>query len=705
MLAARPEPAKSSGGISRNCQTGAMRRRSPSQPVLPFKPPMISPIAAEFEQALKRGDVAAAAALARARVDAAPADAGAWHLLGHALDTADQADAAERAFARARQLVPASTRLRFTLAGMCFTAGDWTRAARHFRACAVLEPLWKDAWNNLARAELKRGDAAAALSASARAAALPPEDVATLKLWAIAAELAQAPPADVLAIRERIQRAAPGDPEAEFLLAMAHWALRDHARTHRHLERCLQLAPDYLTARWVAAQLPRQSQFADDAERAAYLQQWRDGIGAIEAMRLDAPIMHAHCEAIMQMHTNFYLAYLGGVFRDEQQRYGAVMQRIARRVCGDAEVTPRPIVRRRRRIGVISGMLQQHSVTKLFMPAFTGLDRERFEVIGFCPRSLRDAWTDRYERELDGFHHGTATPAQWAARIAGADLDVLVYLDVGMYGLTSSLAALRLAPVQAVLWGHPITTGLASMDWFISCAAMEPPDHADHYSEKTLLLPGIGCVFEPPEFTPDAGFLAGIERRPDQVYAACLQTAEKLTPRHDALFAKLLRAAPALCLSFAPGLIGDGLDRFAERLRRACAEAAVDFDARVRVYGRLAQAEFAAVGAGQDFILDALDWSGGVTALETFWLDKPILTLPGRLMRGRHTLAMLEAMAIDELIAADEHDYLARAARLATDADWRAALAARVAERKSLLYRDARAAAALAAWLGEVQPG
>lgn len=665
---------------------------------------MISPIAADFEQAVQRGELVAALTLAQQRTQTAPLDSGAWHCLGHALDALDRPDEAETAFLHARRLAPALIRFRFSLAGACFMRGDWPRAVRHFTACAAVQPEWKDAWTNLARAQIKASQPAAAFAASSRAADLPPADPGTLKLQAICAEMASAPAATVLAIRERIAQVAPNDPESHFLLAMAHWTSRRHAQTHASLRRCLELQPDYLTARWVAAQLPMQTQFHTDDERAAYLDQWRDGISVIEAMALDSPVMQAHCEAIMQMHTNFYLAYLGGVFRAEQQRYGALMERISTRVCGDLQIRSRPIVRTRRRIGVLSGMLQQHSVTKLFMPAFEALDRSRFEVIGYCPGNQRDSWTDRYQRELDGFVQGVAPPRQWAQRLAEADLDVLVFLDIGMHALASSLAALRLAPVQAVLWGHPFSTGLKNMDWFISSAAMEPADYQAHYTERVLLLPGIGCAFAPPEFTPDAALQAQWCRPDGQVRAACLQNAEKLSPRHDALFARLLRAAPALQLSFAPGLLPEGQARFEQRLRDACVAEAVDFDARVRIHGRLSQSAFAAVAASQDFILDSFDWSGGVTALETFWLDKPILTLPGALMRGRHTFAMLKQMQIDELIASSEEDYLQRALRLATDAPWRQQLSARIASSKHLLYRDANAIAALSNWLATVQP-
>lgn len=665
---------------------------------------MISAIAPQFEAALQRNRPDLALAIAQARTATVPEDAGAWHCQGHALEALGQLEAAESAFERARALDPSLIRFRFSLGLMRFQAGDWHAASRHFAACVRVHPDWKDAWMNLARAQFKSGAAAQAQRSAAQASELAPTDSQALLLQIACAEAAGADPADLLALRQRVAGLQPQNAEAQFLLAMAYWTLRQHAAAHASLARCLQIDPDFLSAHWLATQLPPQSQYLDSAERAGFLAHWRAGMQRIAALPLESARLRSHCAAIMQLPTNFHLAYLGEAFVDLQEEYGAVVSRISASICGAAQVPVRPIRRARRRIGVISAMLHQHSVSKLFMPGFLALDRELYEVIGFGLRDARDPWTERYQRELDTLHIGKDSPQNWAQRIASADLDVLVYLDVGMHGLASSLAALRLAPVQAVLWGHPITTGLRTMDWFISCAAMEPADHQRHYSERVLLLPGVGCMFEPPEFSPDPGLLARLRVRGDSVRAACLQNAEKITPVHDPLFAELLARVPDLHLSFVPGLMDSAIPRFRQRLSDACAKRGVDASTRISIHPRMSQAEFAAVTASQDFVLDSMEWSGGVTALETFWLDKPILSLPGQLMRGRHTSAMLGLMQIEDLIALSESDYLERAVRLATDPEWRRQLSARIAERKHRLFRDAGAQNALAAWLAAVQP-
>src|SRR5256885_1044518 len=70
-------------------------------------------------------------------------------------------------------------------------------------------------------------------------------------------------------------------------------------------------------------------------------------------------------------------------------------------------------------------------------------------------------------------------------------VDVLVYTDIGMDTTTYSLAFSRLAPVQCVTWGHPETTGLETIDYFVSSGEMETVEADNHYSERLVRLPSL----------------------------------------------------------------------------------------------------------------------------------------------------------------------------------------------------------------------
>lgn len=593
----------------------------------------------------------------------------------------------------------------FSLGATAFRQQQYAVAVGYFEACIKLRPEWKDAWLNLARAQLRAGRGAAALAAVEQGCALDAGDAAACSLQAVIADSIGADPARVVAIRERHVGLLPNNAEAHYLLAMAYWQAAQLADMHRLLQSCIAIDPDYLVAHWSRLQTESGHHFLDQSAREQFLLDWRQGLAAIEALPLESPALRAHCEAALRLHTNFALAYLAQPLVAEQARYGAVITRMIGNVVG-----PLPAIRssisggRKRRIGVVSRFLYRHSVSKLFMPALLDLDREQFELIGFCPGEYQDDWSAHYRSALAAYHSGVAAPAEWAHRIRAADIDVLLYLDIGMAGMVSNLGALRLAPVQAVFWGHPITSGFATMDWFISSTLMEPADGEQHYTEKLLRLPNLGCVFDPPDFLADAELRHRLQANRGHVHAACLQNAKKLSPQNLRLLIDLLALEPSLHLSFVPALSGQALAEFKHSLGQLCSERGLRHEDRLQVHDFVSQEQFAAIAASQDFILDSLDWSGGVTALEAFWHDRPILTLPGTLMRGRHTAAMLRHMHLNELIASDPVDYLRRARALIADSDWRQHLSTCIHANKYRLYHDPEVNAALADWLGSVQP-
>jgi len=73
-----------------------------------------------------------------------------------------------------------------------------------------------------------------------------------------------------------------------------------------------------------------------------------------------------------------------------------------------------------------------------------------------------------------------------------------------MDSMTLRLAAHRLAPLQVASWGHPITTGLPTIDLYFSGEMLEAPDADTHYRERLVRLPGTGCCTTPIKLTPDA---------------------------------------------------------------------------------------------------------------------------------------------------------------------------------------------------------
>jgi CRISPR-associated protein Csy1 len=255
--------------------------------------------------------------------------------------------------------------------------------------------------------------------------------------------------------------------------------------------------------------------------------------------------------------------------------------------------------------------------------------------------------------------------------------DVVVYPELGMDATTFSVAALRLAPLQCAAWGHPVTTGHPTIDVFFSCAAMEPPGAAAHYTETLVTLPGIGTRYSRPD-VPPAASRASLGLPDGAALFLCPQSLFKIAPDDDALFARVLAEVPDACLVVFEGRHPALTARYRARLEAACERVGVRAGTRIVMLPQCRHDVYLAINRACDAMLDTLRWSGGNTSLDAIACGLPVVTLPGELMRARQSAAMLSLAGVDELVAASVDDYVAKAKRVVGDGAWRASLSARL---------------------------
>ena len=80
------------------------------------------------------------------------------------------------------------------------------------------------------------------------------------------------------------------------------------------------------------------------------------------------------------------------------------------------------------------------------------------------------------------------------------------------------------------------------------------------------------------------------------------------------------------------------------------------------------------------------------------------MTMTGSLMRGRHTMAILKRMGVEETITDTTEDYVSAAVRLVRDPAWRRNVKMKISQNKHRLYRDAACVSALEKFLESVVP-
>ena len=103
-----------------------------------------------------------------------------------------------------------------------------------------------------------------------------------------------------------------------------------------------------------------------------------------------------------------------------------------------------------------------------------------------------------------------------------------------------------------------------------------------------------------------------------------------------------------------------------------------------------------------DVFLDAHGWSGGNTTLEALNLDLPIVTTPGKYMRGRHSAAILKQLDLEDSIAESVDSWVQKASAYANDPALRKASAENIKAASNKAYRDPRVIEGLATSLVEL---
>src|SRR5581483_5321080 len=169
------------------------------------------------------------------------------------------------------------------------------------------------------------------------------------------------------------------------------------------------------------------------------------------------------------LHQPFYLAYQEDDHRVLLERFGRLCSGIMGR-WREREGLPDAPRRAPRgagpiRVGIVSGHFRGGSIWEAVIEGWLrNLDRERFSLHAFHLGAVEDEQTAVARAAVERFESGARGLRQWVQAIADARLDAIVYPEVGLDPLSLKLASLRLAPLQAASWGHPMTTGLPTID-------------------------------------------------------------------------------------------------------------------------------------------------------------------------------------------------------------------------------------------------
>lgn len=618
--------------------------------------------------------------------------------LGNAHRAGDRLEEAAECYRWAAAVDPDDPDILVNLGSALLATGRREDAVHHLERAVVVHPGFADAHFNLGLAYQSLGRRNDAMNSFRRATEADPGHVKAhlvlgrefmnLRRTNEAAALFEHAIASSAGAIERAcaqagQTDAIGDDLAELLAnaGKVYWLQARAEDAKKALAKAVALKPDKVGWRILLALIlpviPKSNEEIADCRRAlaAAIQSFRN-----QHIKLADPLAEVGT-------TNFNLAYHGLPDLNLQRALAVMYLDAYPDLAWTAPHCRRKQTKRGRlRIGVVSAFMHRsHTIGKLNRGLLENLSRERFEVVLFRPRpfasEIEDSLDEDADRAID------LPPSLEAARqaIAAEKPDFLFYPDIGMVPITYFLAFARLAPVQMTSWGHPDTTGIPNLDYFLSPAAAEPADADAHYSERLVRFNDIVTCYRrpvPPDSPPDRRAL-GLPVA-ERLYV-CPQSLFKFHPDFDPVLGDILARDPNGTLVLVDSAVGSRQRSLIEaRFRRAFPTAA----GRVIFLPSMTMEKYLGLLMAADAVLDLPTFSGGNSSLEAFAMGVPVVTWPSNFMRGRVTLACYRQMGIDDLVADSAETYVSIAFRLANDAAFRAVVKRKIAERADRLFEN-----------------
>jgi predicted O-linked N-acetylglucosamine transferase (SPINDLY family) len=633
----------------------------------------------------RAGRLAEAERAYQAIIDRDPSSADALNLLGVIKAQKGELADAERLIGAAMRQMPRAPMILLNYGNVMKAMERHAEAVEHFDRALALAPGYAEAWSNRGNALRGLGRETEALQSFDRALRIAP-DVA--EAWCSRGNVLLGLNRHEEAL-ESYDRALMLRPRLADALAMKALILSHQGRQAEALtclDRALAFSPKHVLSHWIRAfaALPEAAVSQQDATAAS--RQFSERLDELRTLDM------------REAHQGVGLLSLFGLTYQEQDnralfaKHGALAgEAMQRWMDGQRIARPQRERGQRLRLGILSGYLWGHSVWHAILRGLIEhIDRAKVEIHLFHLSSEdQDSETAWARAQCASFTQRQQGLRAWIDAVLERDLDVLFYPEVCVDRLTLKLASLRLAPTQITTWGHPHTTGLPTIDCFLSADAFEPPQAQGHYSERLVRLPRLGCCFTRSEVGAAEVDLAALGIKADAPLLLSPGTAYKYAPQHDWVLPEIAqRLGRCTIVLFAHDKLRVLCDRLRARLEAAFAQRGMPFSDYCVVLPWQDKPAYYALMRRADVMLDTIGFSGFNTVMQAMECSLPVVTREGNFMRGRFGAGILRSVGLDELVAADERAYVDLAVAVASSAERRARLRQSIAERRDRLFND-----------------
>ncbi|WP_246789694.1 tetratricopeptide repeat protein [Bradyrhizobium sp. CCBAU 51765] len=411
------------------------------------------------------------------------------------------------------------------------------------------------------------------------------------------------------------------------LLASCHASQGDIATALEHLDKALELRPDY----------------ADAIERKIFL--------------LD------------------YLSEAGFAVQQAARKswWDAVGANLPRRTLAPRELDPdRRIV-----IGYVASEFRNHSAALTLLPVLRHHDHARFEIICYSCFPLPDEMTERFKPLADVWvDAGQLSDDELADRIQADKVDVLIDVSGHTTGNRLHVFARKPAPIQVTGFGHATGTGLQTMDYVLADPVFIPQSARHLLAEKVHDLPCL-ITIEPVLDVPTSELPM---LRNGHVTFGVFNRIYKISDEAILVWSKVMREVTGSKIIIKHGLLDDPLLRDSLVARFVAHDIAAE---NITCMGSTSRHEHLLAFAKVDISLDTFPQNGGISTWESLYAGVPVVAKLGNGASSRAGGSIVAAVGLDDWVAEDDEGYAAIACKYAAQpahlAKLRTELPARIA--------------------------
>ena len=601
---------------------------------------------------------------------------------------------ADASYRRAIEIKPQFAQAHTNLANNLQLLGQLEEAESGYLRAISLEPGFAKAHTNLGNVLRELGRLEEARTSYTKAISIKPELAeAHSNLGNTLKDLGRLEEAE--ASYRRAIAIKPGLAQAHSNLGMLlqrRGLWQEAVNSHRE---SVALEPGSVALRWCLTMSQLSSVYATAVDSQKSILQFEAELQNLDEFITDDRLKGAE-KAVGKMQP-YFIAYLDNNNKDLLSRYGNICHRVMR-YWQEANNIHRFEERKNTggtgkiRIGIISAQIRYHSVWNAFLKGIvTQINKDKFDLYIYYLDTKRDEETQIAEEHSFKFFSGRKQLHEWCELILQDDLDVAFFPEIGMHDKTLQLASMRLARSQCTSWGHPETSGLPTMDYYISAQLTEDHSSAENYSETLVCLDNLGCYFEPPSLeTGDASFLVENGVDVDSNLLLCLGPPNKYHPDHDYIYVEILKGSPNCQFIFMKDDNG-AYKIIQDRLSIKFKENGFSADNKIIFLPYLSRQGFNTLMSAGRVLLDTLNFSHFNTSMQALGCTLPVVSMRGRFMRSRATSGILKRIGMDELVASNPEMYICIVRRLINDGQYYQSVKSNIKNNAEILYRDADA--------------